>query len=169
MSLTPTQRKLHAANGLCTRCCTIDCTPSSPHAARPGRRSCADCADDHRLREAKASRKRKRQRLCPCGERRRYGLLTCQECADAKEIKRREVEAQLVAQGVCIKCRVNPARERKPSKRPKDMRPRNNMGTRADAYSRRYLTMCTSCAAKQRQREKAKLSARRSTAPNQRV
>lgn len=143
MSLTKEQRAANIASGLCNCCTSKGCSATHPQPARPGKRSCAECADARKKQVRKQRGRLKRMRRCACGEPRRVGFVNCAECAKAEAVKREQKMAELRMNGICPRCCKRPVCQRPPRKRRK--REGHPVGPRAAQFNAPTMTECAEC------------------------
>lgn len=133
------------AAGVCTAC-----RRKPPRPACPGKKTCEVCAAKKAAREKARRGKLVRCGLCECGARRRRWRKTCADCGSVMVIKGALADAELMAQGICTRCRKNPARVRPVRK----TAPCGVPGPRAEAFARERMRECDDCTRRRTERRK---------------
>lgn len=92
--LRKTREEQKVAQGLCI-------WPSCQNKTEPGYKMCKEC----RIRRASSRRSILNQGLCAysCGRPRLEDKTLCQECRDKKKQRRKSLEAEKIAQGLCVR------------------------------------------------------------------
>lgn len=141
MSLTKEQRAAHISVGLCNCCTSKGCSATKPRAARPGKRSCKECAMQRKKQIRLRRGKMKFARRCACGEIRRVGYANCAECAKAEAVKREQRVAELREKGICLRCCTRPVCPRPPRKTKR----KRASGPRVARFNATTMSECAEC------------------------